>query len=108
MGANRRSVALSAHLYARRSIANDAAGARDHRRVLLEGLRGRVVEGGAGNGLNFAHYPAAGQQGLAIEPQPFLLGKAAVAARTAGVNVAVLAGLGAALPLSTASCDAGV
>ena len=33
----------------------EEAGQRDHRRELLAGLSGRVVEVGAGNGLNFPH-----------------------------------------------------
>jgi len=35
----------------------DRQGGVDHRRRLLAGLTGRVIEVGAGNGLNFAHYP---------------------------------------------------
>jgi hypothetical protein len=46
-----------ARVYARVSPAMDAQGAAGHRRVLLAGLAGRVLEVGAGNGLNFAHYP---------------------------------------------------
>ena len=49
----------------------------DHRRRLLEGLSGRVIEVGAGNGLNFALYPAAVEAVLAVEPEP-LLRKAAI------------------------------
>ncbi len=30
----------------------------ERRSQLLAGLRGRIIEIGAGNGLNFAHYPA--------------------------------------------------
>ena len=48
-----------ARVYARISPTMDAQGALDHRRELLAGLAGRVLEVGAGNGLNFAHYPPA-------------------------------------------------
>lgn len=44
-----------ARIYARLSAS--AKGAAEHREELLAGLEGRVVEVGAGNGLNFAHYP---------------------------------------------------
>src|SRR6266545_7040048 len=48
---------IFARFYARMSVAMDRAVA-DHRRDLLSGLAGRVVEVGVGNGLNFRHYPA--------------------------------------------------
>ncbi|CAL9369362.1 hypothetical protein SUDANB60_00813 [Streptomyces sp. enrichment culture] len=49
-----------ARWYARFSVAAESrAGMADVRRRLLGGLSGRVIEIGAGNGLNFAHYPGA-------------------------------------------------
>jgi hypothetical protein len=48
---------LFARCYARVGHLMDAEIA-DHRRRLLAGLTGRVLEVGAGNGLNFPHYPA--------------------------------------------------
>ena len=44
----------------------------EHRRRLLDGLSGRVIEVGAGNGLNFTHYPPAVTEVLAVEPEPYL------------------------------------
>lgn len=41
----------------------DRAGATEHRESLLAGLTGEVIEVGAGNGLNFAHYPKDVQRG---------------------------------------------
>jgi len=58
--------------------------------------------------LNFAHYPPTVAGVIAVEPQPFLMRKAVQAAGGVAVHVAVVAGTGAALPLRTASCDAGV
>ena len=46
----------------------DAQGAVEHRRTLLAGLAGRVLEVGAGNGVNFAHYPPAVTEVLAAAP----------------------------------------
>src|ERR687898_3320443 len=59
----------------------------DHRRRLLAGLAGRVLEVGAGNGLNFPHYPATVTEVLAIEPEPYLRRQAVAAARQAPVPI---------------------
>ena len=48
----------------------------EYRARLLSGLSGRVVEVGAGNGLNFAHYPPEVDHVLAVEPEPHLRGVA--------------------------------
>ena len=86
----------------------DAQGAIDHRRELLAGLAGRVLEVGAGNGLNFAHYPPAVTEVLAVEPEPYLRGLAEVAAAQAPVSVRVVDGTADALPAPDASMDAAV
>src|SRR4051812_48027792 len=57
-----------ARMYLRWSGNAEERGVREHRRRLLDGLSGRVVELGAGNGLNFAHYPAAVTEVVAVEP----------------------------------------
>ena len=38
----------------------------EHRDELLAGLSGRVVEIGAGNGLNFSHYPGSVDEVVAL------------------------------------------
>ena len=48
------------------------AGVAEHRDELLAGLSGRIIEIGAGNGLNFRHYPAAVAEVVALEPEPYL------------------------------------
>jgi SAM-dependent methyltransferase len=83
-------------------------GASDHRRTLLAGLRGRVVEIGAGNGLNFPHYPPEVSEVVAVEPEPTLRGEAERAATQAQVNVRVLPGVADEIPLADASVDAAV
>jgi ubiquinone/menaquinone biosynthesis C-methylase UbiE len=83
----------------------DTAG---HRRRLLAGLAGRVLELGAGHGLNFAHYPATVDEVVAIEPEPTLRAAATEAAAAAPVPVRVLAGVADALPLGDESVDAAV
>ncbi|MBJ7597971.1 MAG: SAM-dependent methyltransferase [Candidatus Nephthysia bennettiae] len=83
-------------------------GQAEHRRRLLDGLSGRVVELGAGSGLNFSHYPTAVTQVVAVEPEGYLRGLAEKAAATAPVPVRVVHGVSGDLPLEDASCDAGV
>jgi ubiquinone/menaquinone biosynthesis C-methylase UbiE len=76
------------------------------RRELLAGLVGRVAEVGAGNGINFEHYPAAVSELVAVEPEPYL--RAAARRRSAEVAVAVrvIDGVAAELPLESGSVDA--
>lgn len=45
------------HFYAKVSPWMEEEGLADLRQELLVGLEGDVVEVGAGNGMNFAHYP---------------------------------------------------
>ena len=59
-------------------------GERDLRRELLAGMSGRVVEVGAGNGINFEHYPAGVEELIAVEPEPYLRGQAERAAAPDG------------------------
>jgi ubiquinone/menaquinone biosynthesis C-methylase UbiE len=73
---------------------------------LLSGLTGRVIEVGAGNGINFRHYPQSVTEVVALEPEPYLRAKAEQAARAAAVHVDVQAGVAAALPFEDASFDA--
>ncbi len=46
-----------ARMYERISAESEQRGTAQHRDRALAGLSGRVIEVGAGNGLNFAHYP---------------------------------------------------
>ena len=94
-----------ARAYARMSVEADERGAAEHRRRLLAGARGRVLEVGAGNGLNFRHYPAGVTGVLAVEPDDVLRGLAQAAARAAPVPVDVVAGHAGALPAADASAD---
>jgi ubiquinone/menaquinone biosynthesis C-methylase UbiE len=80
----------------------------DHRRELLAGVSGRVIEVGAGNGINFANYPPEVTEVVAVEPEAYLREKAAEAAAAAPVRVTVVDGLADALPLEPGSFDAAV
>jgi ubiquinone/menaquinone biosynthesis C-methylase UbiE len=79
-----------------------------HRRALLAGLHGSVVEIGAGAGANFAHYPATVSDVVAVEPEPHLRRLAEIAAADAPVRVCVVDALAESLPLRSASFDAAV
>lgn len=86
----------------------ERGGMARHRDDLLAGLSGRVIEVGAGNGLNFGHYPPEVTQVLAVEPNPLLRRVAADAAARAPVPVEVTAGTADRLPAADTDFDAGV
>ena len=81
-------------------------GNRELRRELLDGLAGRVIEVGAGNGLNFPHYPAAVREVVAVEPEPYLRGRALQAAAAAPVPIRVTDGTAGDLPAADGEFDA--
>jgi ubiquinone/menaquinone biosynthesis C-methylase UbiE len=85
---------------------NEERGGRELRGELLAGLSGRVLEAGAGTGLNFPHYPASVREVVAVEPEPYLRGRAMKAAAAAPVPVRVADGTAAALPAADAEFDA--
>ncbi|MFJ2766506.1 class I SAM-dependent methyltransferase [Streptomyces sp. NPDC087300] len=96
-----------ARFYARQSVAAEPViGA--HRKELLTGLSGRVIEVGAGNGLNFPYYPGAVSEVVAIEPERVLRRLAASAALRADVPVDVVPGAAEALPVKSEAFDAAV
>jgi SAM-dependent methyltransferase len=97
-----------ARIYPRVAARADARGAADHRRRLLEGLEGRVVEVGAGNGRTFAHYPPTVAEVVAVEPETTLRALAARAARDGAVPITVSAGLAETLPFADGAFDAAV
>nr|WP_245359217.1 class I SAM-dependent methyltransferase [Kribbella aluminosa] len=72
---------------------------------MLAGAAGRVVEVGAGDGGNFAHYPPEVSHVLAVEPEPFLRTQALRQASTAPVPVEVVEGTADGLPAGDASAD---
>jgi SAM-dependent methyltransferase len=95
-------------MFARMSERMEDAGAREYRKETLSGLAGRVIEVGAGNGLNFRHYPDAVTEVVALEPEPYLRELARRAAAEASVPVVVTDGVADDLPGGEAAFDAGV
>jgi len=97
-----------ARIYTKVAEVSERRGGAEHRRRLLAGLRGRVVEVGAGSGANFAHYPASVSGVIAVEPEHYLRERAQRAAAQAPVAVSVEDGGADRLPGEAESFDAGV
>ena len=99
---------LFARLFDRMAAKTEDQGAAEHRDELLSELAGRVIEVGAGNGLNFSHYPATVSEVVAVEPEDYLRARAERVAEEAPVPVRVVDGLAERLPAEDASFDAAV
>lgn len=98
---------LFACFYTRISLLMER-GVGPHRRTLLNGLTGRVIEVGAGNGLNFPHYPGTVTEVIAVEPEPHLRVIAGTYAERTSVPIKIIDGLADHLPADDASCDAAI
>jgi ubiquinone/menaquinone biosynthesis C-methylase UbiE len=97
-----------ARMYQRSSKTAERRGATEHRRRLLNGLSGTVLELGAGHGLNFPYYPREVTEVIAVEPEPTLRAQATQAAARAPVRIRVLAGVADHLTIEDESVDAAV
>lgn len=80
-------------------------GGTEHRRRLLSGLHGSVIEVGAGEGSSFALYPTAVTDVLAVEPDDYLRGLAEQRAASVSVPVVVVPGSAEHLPAPSAGAD---
>jgi SAM-dependent methyltransferase len=79
-----------------------------YRHTLLDGLEGRVLEVGCGDGANFELYPNSVTELVGIEPEENLRRRAEQAAAKARVPTRVMAGFAEALPAKDAEFDAAV
>lgn len=104
----RRAHPVFARVYTRFAEMSDRRGSAEHRRRLLAGLSGQVVELGAGSGANFAYYPTSVSEVVAVEPERYLRERAQDAAAAAPVSVRVTEGDASSLPGEDGSFDAGV
>ena len=95
-------------VYPHLARAAESGGGTEHRRRLLAGLRGRVIEVGAGHGLNFAYYPSTVTEVVAVEPEAHLRKLAQRAGEQASADVRVVDGVAEALPASNGEFDAAV
>ena len=98
---------IFARLYARLSLSMEQE-VGEYRRRNLAGVSGRVLEIGAGNGLNFAHYPPEVTHVLAVEPEPYLRQIARRHAANAPVPVEVVDGIAEHLPAADEVFDSAV
>ncbi|MBQ0864645.1 class I SAM-dependent methyltransferase [Streptomyces smyrnaeus] len=94
-----------ARQYLRIAAEMDRRGGSAHRRQLLDGLSGRVLEVGAGQGRNFRYYPSAVTELVALEPEDTLRAAAGQTAAAAPVPVTVVAGQAGALPAGDGTLD---
>jgi SAM-dependent methyltransferase len=92
----------------RREARRPDPGAIELRRRLLAGLRGRVLDVGAGDGRSFEHYGPGVTSVLAVEPDATAGVKAAERARSAAVPIKVVEGVAEALPAADGAYDAAV
>ena len=76
-----------------------------HRTELVAGLSGRVLEVGAGNGMNFAHYGDGVSEVVALEPEPFMRKKAAESAENVSPQITIVDGNATDLPFEDDSFD---
>jgi len=106
--ANRVHHPIFARVYSRMSSKMEEAGVAEHRKRLLAGLVGRVVEVGAGNGLNFSHYPDTVSEVIAVEPESYLRARAKLSVQNAPVKISVVDGDAEHLPVGDESVDAAV
>ena len=95
---------LFARLYSRvLAPAFERQGGDDLRRRLLAGLKGTVVEVGAGDGANFTHYPDDVTRIVAVEPEAYLRERAS---SHTDERVELRDAVASALPLRDAEADA--
>jgi ubiquinone/menaquinone biosynthesis C-methylase UbiE len=93
-------------VYPMMARAMEDGGMAERRSALLEGLRGQVLEVGAGSGGTFAHYPEGVARVVAVEPEVRLRALAEAAAAGQAVPIEVSAGTAEGLPAAEASMDA--
>lgn len=83
-------------------------GVRDQRRRMMEGVTGRVIEVGAGTGINVPLYPETADQVHAVEPDLHMLRKLASRARSSPVPLYLYRGDAHDLPFADETFDAAI
>ena len=101
--------ALSARLYDPVLWLGERSGLARSRQILLSGARGRVIEIGAGTGLNLPRYPAVGVESLVlVEPEHHKAQTLSGRAKESGIEAEVVRATAEALPFSDDSFETAV
>jgi ubiquinone/menaquinone biosynthesis C-methylase UbiE len=99
---------LIAALYDRMRAASEREGLAARRRQLLADARGRVLEVGAGTGLNLEYYPEEIDELVLVEPEPAMLRKLERRLREVGRPARIVEAGAEALPFPDGSFDTAV
>jgi len=99
---------LFAAMYDRSLAATEEAGLRQMRRELLAAAGGRVVEIGAGTGVNLDLYPRATEELVVVEPDPHMAKRLRAKLGEIGRSVEVVEAPAERLPFEDASFDTAV
>ena len=99
---------LFAAMYDRGLKATEEAGLGEMRRQLLAGAAGRVLELGAGTGVNIDLYPAAVTDLVLVEPDPHMAKRLRARLEASPQQATVLEAPAERLPLADDSCDLAV
>jgi len=83
----------------------EAAGLSRERRLLLARAAGRVLEVGAGTGLNLPHYPPTVAELILTEPYPHMLSLLRRKVASLGLKISAVQAAGESLPFPEASFD---
>lgn len=102
---NRPGHPVFAWVYAKLGPRADASGTAEHRHELLSNATGRVVEVGAGTGLNFRHYPTTVIDVVALEPDLHMFRRLVGAMASASVPVQLRRTSADTIPVEDGSAD---
>jgi ubiquinone/menaquinone biosynthesis C-methylase UbiE len=96
---------LIAAVYDRMAAASEREGLADRRRQLLADARGRVLEVGAGTGLNLEHYPEGIEELVLVEPERAMVRKLERRLRRLGRQARIVEADAETLPFHDGSFD---
>ena len=96
---------VSALIYDPFLCVGEAAGMRAARKTLVDQATGRVLEVGAGTGLNVPHYPPAARELILVEPEPAMRRRLERRVRRSERQAAIIDASAEQLPFADRSVD---